>query len=64
VEIGKVCAASSRDQDLFAWPPRALQHRNTAPATGGFDRSHQACRACSEDEDIETMLIHGANFNH
>jgi hypothetical protein len=29
---------------------------------GGFDRGHQACRPGSKDEDIETMLIHGANF--
>jgi hypothetical protein len=32
------------------------------PAASGFDRGHEACRARSEDEDIETVLIHGANF--
>jgi len=62
-QVGKVCAASSRDEDLFARALRTLQHRDTAPAAGGFDRSHQACRARSEDEDIKTFLIHGANFN-
>ena len=62
VQVGKVRAASSRDQDLFPRPPRTFQHRDTTPAAAGFDRSHQACRAGSEDEDIETMLIHGANF--
>jgi hypothetical protein len=62
VQVGKVGAASARDQDLFARPLRALQHRDAAPAAGGFDRGHQACRTRSEDEDIETVLIHGANF--
>jgi hypothetical protein len=63
VQVGKVRAASSRNEDLFARALRTLQHRDTAPAAGGFDCGHQACRTRSEDEDIETVLIHGANFN-
>ena len=62
VQVGKVGAASSGDQDLLARPLRALQHSDAASAAAGFDRGHQACRARSEDEDIETVLIHGANF--
>jgi hypothetical protein len=63
VQVGEIRAASPRDEDLFARTLRALQHRDTAPAAAGFDRGHQTCRARSEDEDIETVLIHVANFN-
>ena len=63
MQVGKVRAASSGDQDLFARPLCTLQHRDTPPAASGLDRGHQACRTGSEDEDIEPVLIHGANFN-
>ena len=61
VQIGKVRAAAAGDEDLFARPLRALQHCDPATAPTRFDRGHQARGARAEDEDIRTVLFHGAN---
>ena len=62
VQVGEVAAATAGDEDLFARPLSALEHGDTAAAAAGFDRGHEARSAAAEDEDIETVLIHGADF--
>jgi hypothetical protein len=62
VQVGEVAAASAGDQDLFARPFGALEHCDTASAAACLDRGHEARGAAAEDEDIETVGIHGAGF--
>jgi hypothetical protein len=62
VQVGEVAAASAGDENLFARPLGALEDRDTASSAARFDRRHEARRAAAEDEDIETVEIHGANF--
>jgi hypothetical protein len=62
VQVGEVAAASAGDEDLLARPLGALEDRDTASAAAGFDGGHEARSATAEDEDIETVGIHGADF--
>jgi len=60
MEVGEVAAASAGDEDLFAGTLCALEYSDAARAAAGFDRGHEACGSGAEDEDIETVVIHGA----
>jgi hypothetical protein len=62
VQIRKVAAAPAGDEDLFAGTLSVLEQRDTAAAAAGFNGGHEARSARAEDEDIESVLIHCANF--
>ncbi len=64
VQVCEVAATAAGDEDLLTWPLCTLQHSDTASAASRFYRGHKARGAAPEDEDIETVLIHGANFKY
>src|ERR1035441_9595927 len=51
VEVGEIAAAAAGDQDFLADSIRAFEHQNTAAQLAGFNGTHQASRAGSENDD-------------
>jgi len=62
VQIGKIAAAPSGNEDLLSNAVRMLQHGDTPSAFGGFDGAHQPRRASAENYNVKSM-DHGAARN-
>jgi len=57
VEVGEIAAAAAGDQDFLADAVGALEDDDAASALAGFDGTHQAGSACSENDDV-VVLFH------
>ena len=57
VQVGEITAAAAGDQDFLADSIRAFEHQDTPAPLAGFDGTHQAGSACSENDDV-VFLIH------
>lgn len=60
VEVGEVAPASAGDEDFLAGEVCVVEQGDAAAATSGFDGAHQTGGACSDDEDVDLALVHGA----
>ena len=56
MEIRKVAAPTTGDQNLLSDPVRVFQNRDTLAALSGFDRAHQTGSARSEDENVKSLV--------
>ncbi len=52
VQVGEIAAAAAGDQDFLADSIGAFEHQNTPAALAGFNGTHQAGRAGSENDDV------------
>ena len=57
VQVGEIAAAAAGDQDFLADSIGAFEHQDAPSALAGFDGTHQAGSACSENDDV-VFLIH------
>src|SRR5690349_21794980 len=55
VQVGKVAAAASGDQDFLADTLRPLQHGHASPAPSGFNGAHQAGCSTAENDYVKTL---------
>jgi hypothetical protein len=57
MQVSEVAAAAAGDQDFFADSIRAFEYQDTPAPLPGFNGTHQASSASSENDDI-VFLIH------
>src|SRR5580700_6730611 len=57
VQVGEVAAPSAGDENLLAAAVGVFENSNAAAALAGFNRTHEASSAPSEDDYVE-LLIH------
>jgi hypothetical protein len=62
VEVGEIAAAAAGDQDFLADSIRAFEHQNTAAPLAGFNGTHQASRAGSENDDVAFPIHAGMSL--
>jgi hypothetical protein len=62
VQVGEITAAAAGDQDLLADSIRALEQQDTPAPLPGFEGTHQAGRAGSENDDI-VFLTHAETIH-
>jgi hypothetical protein len=55
VNVGKVAAPPSRDEDLFPQSVRMIEDGNPSSALSRLNRAHQSGRATAENQRIEGM---------
>jgi hypothetical protein len=61
VQVREITAPAAGDQDFLANPIRAFEYQNAPAPFSGFDSTHQAGRARSENDDV-VFLIHAVPF--
>src|SRR6266487_511763 len=55
MKVGEVAAATTRNQNLFADAPGALEHRHAPAPLPCFDGAHEAGRSAAENNDIKVV---------
>ena len=55
MQVGKVAAPSTGDEDFFARPFCPFQNGNVPSPSAGFNGAHQSGRAAANNECIEAM---------
>src|SRR5258708_3040636 len=63
VQVSEVATAAAGDQDFFADSIRAFEYQDTPTPLPGFNGTHQASSAGSENDDV-VFLIHAGLFRN
>jgi hypothetical protein len=59
VQVGEITASAAGDQNLLADPIRAFEQQDTPASLAGFEGTHQAGSARSENDDVVFLIRAG-----